>query len=153
MKIRIVGGSGTGKTTLAKELSVKYGIANYDLDDIFWDNNSQTYGTKRDIKSRDALLNKIVEEDDWIIEGVYFSWCKQTFEKADQIYLLDVPRKVYRRRIIRRFVRRKLGIEKGKKENLKSLQALLKWTDNYSQTTVPEIKEYLERLSDKDIKY
>lgn len=80
MKIRIVGCSGTGKTTLAKELSEKYGILHYDLDDFFWDNTARFYGTKRDNDSRDTLLNNIVEQDDWIIEGVYFSWCKQTLK-------------------------------------------------------------------------
>lgn len=147
MKIRIVGCSGTGKTTLAKELSEKYGIPHYDLDDFFWDNTARFYGTKRDNDSRDSLLNNIVEQDDWIIEGVYFSWCKQTFERADQIYVLDVPRKVYRMRIIKRFALRKLGMEKGKKESLKSLCSLLKWADNYSKTTLPEIKKYVATLS------
>lgn len=37
MKIRIIGCSGSGKTYLAKRLSKKYNIPNFDLDDIQWD--------------------------------------------------------------------------------------------------------------------
>ena len=34
MKIHIIGGSGSGKTYLAENLSKKYGIRHYDLDDL-----------------------------------------------------------------------------------------------------------------------
>ena len=62
-------------------------IPHYDLDDLQWDNAANAYGTKRDSQERNNLLQK----DDWIIEGVYFIWCKQCFDDADKIYILDVP--------------------------------------------------------------
>ena len=40
MKIHIIGGSGSGKTYLAENLSKKYGIRHYDLDDLQWDNDA-----------------------------------------------------------------------------------------------------------------
>ena len=42
MKIRIIGCSGSGKTYLAKRLSKKYNIPNFDLDDIQWDNSQNS---------------------------------------------------------------------------------------------------------------
>lgn len=45
--------------------------------------------------------------------------------------------------IVRRFIRRKLGIEKGKKESLKSLIDLLKWTDKFKKVNLPKIREIL----------
>lgn len=149
MKIHIIGGPGSGKTTLAKQLSEKLGIPRFDLDDLQWDNASGAYGTKRDPKVRDAMLAEILKRDDWIIEGVYYAWCGQCFADADQIRLLHVPRRVYRRRIIRRFLLRKLGLEPGKRETLKSLSALLKWADKYERINLAEIRKILSAYPDK----
>lgn len=151
MKIHIIGGPGSGKTFLAETLSAQLGIPHYDLDALQWDSNALRYGTKRDAQERDALLLEILQKDDWIIDGVYYAWCGQCFQDADRIYLLSVPRHQYRYRIIRRFVRRKLGIEAGKKETLKSLVALLKWADKYQRTNLAEIRKILEAYPDKVI--
>lgn len=150
MKIHIIGSPGSGKTTLAKQLSEKLQIPHYDLDDLQWDNGAG-YGTKRDPKERDALLAQLLSKDDWIIEGVYYAWCERCFAEADRIYLLEVPRRVYRRRIIRRFIRRKLGLEPGKRETLKSLSALLQWADKYERVNLAEIKKILSAYPDKVI--
>ena len=148
MKIHIVGGPGSGKSFLAKKLSRELGIPHYDLDDIQWVNEGG-YGTKRDITERDALLRQILQKDQWIIEGVYYAWCGRCFEDADRIYLLTVPRRVYRYRILRRFLRRKLGLEPGKKETLSSLSALLKWADKYQRVNLAEIRKLLEAYPEK----
>lgn len=50
MKIHIIGGSGTGKTYLAKKLSEKFNIPHFDLDDLFWDNSSDRYGVKMPVE-------------------------------------------------------------------------------------------------------
>ena len=149
MKIHIIGGPGSGKTSLALELSNKYRTPRYDLDDLQWDNESNSYGKKRDQNERDALLAEILKQNDWIIEGVYYAWCGQCFEDADKIYLLNVPRKTYRSRIIRRFLRRKLGLEKGKKETLKSVRELLRWADKYQNENLIEIRKLLVQYADK----
>ena len=151
MKIHIIGGPGSGKTFLAEKLSKQLRIPHYDLDDLQWDNASNDYGKKRDPQERAAMLDKILKEDDWIIEGVYYAWCGKCFEDADKIYLLTVPRRTYRYRIIRRFIRRKLGVEKGKKETLKSLSALLKWADKFQRENLVEIKKILKNYPDKVI--
>ena len=110
MKIYIIGCSGTGKTYLAKKLSNKYNIPHYDLDNIYWDNSFQKYGIKTEIEKRDKLLQDILEEDSWIIEGIYYKWLEQSFKEADIIYILDLPKYIYKFRIIKRFIKRKLNI-------------------------------------------
>ena len=151
MKIHIIGGPGSGKSFLAEKLSKELGISHFDLDDLQWDNKSASYGVKRSPDERDRLLNDVLSYNDWIIEGVYYAWCQQCFADADRIYVLNVPRYKYRYRIIRRFVRRKLGLEKGKKENLKSLRELLKWADKYQKVNLVEIRKLLMPYSDKVI--
>ena len=151
MKIHIIGGPGTGKTYLAEQLSKQLGISHYDLDLLQWDNDSEGYGTKRDPQERDVMLERILQNNDWIIEGVYYAWCSRCFEEADRICVLEVPRRKYRFRILRRFVRRKLGVEKGKKETLVSLKNLLKWADRYQTVNLPEIRTILSAYPDKVI--
>lgn len=151
MKIYIIGGPGSGKTYLAEKLSKELGIRHYDLDELQWDNNSDSYGVKRKPAERDRLLADVLKKNDWIIEGVYYAWCQQCFYDADKIYVLSVPRYKYRYRIIRRFVRRKLGLEPGKKETLKSLSQLLKWADKYQQVNLVEIRKLLIPYLDKVI--
>ena len=143
MKIRIIGCSGTGKTYFAQKLSAQLHIRACDLDEIFWDHSKRTYGTKLPIEKRDALLQDILSGEDWIIEGVYYAWCQESFLQADKIYFLDIPAAVYKRRIIIRFLRRKFSLEKQKIETFKSLSSLLLWTDTFQKNNVPEIKELL----------
>ena len=149
MKIRIIGGSGSGKSFLAEKLSQKLGIAHYDLDDILWDNAAAQYGTKNAPERRDTLLRGVLEKDEWIIEGAYYSWCKESFEAADRIYYLRTPLRICNARVLRRFVRRKLGAERGKRETVKSLFLLLKWMEKYENESVPEIEKLLEKYGSK----
>ena len=149
MKIRIIGCSGSGKTYLAKRLSDKYSIPNFDLDDIQWDNSQNSYGVKMPIEKRNQILNNILQQSDWIIDGVYYAWVQKSFEDADVIYVLDMPKRLYRYRIIKRFIKRKVGLEKGKKETLKSVCNLLKWTNTFQNTNMKEIVEILEPHKEK----
>lgn len=149
MKIHIIGCSGSGKTYLAKALSEKYNIPHYDLDDIQWDNNADGYGVKMPVEKRTELLNNILKNDNWIIEGVYYAWVGKCFEDADKIYVLDIPNRIYTYRIIKRAIKRKLGLEKGKKETLKSVYNLLKWTDTFQNNNMAEIRKMLTKYSSK----
>ena len=121
------------------------------LDDIQWDNTAREYGTKRPLDKRKALLQEVLSNDAWIIEGVYYSWVQQSFDEADKIYVLDMPRYLYKSRIMIRSVKRKLGILKGKKETLKSVWNLLKWTETFQNKNMKEIKRILDRYGDKVI--
>ena len=152
MKIHIIGCSGSGKTYLANALSKKYNISHFDLDDIQWDNNAKEYGKKRTLDERKALLQEILyNNDEWIIEGVYYNWVQQSFDEADKIYVLDMPGYLYKSRIIIRSIKRKLGILKGKRETLKSVYNLLKWTETFRNKNLKEIRSILDRYDNKVI--
>ena len=151
MKIHIIGCSGSGKTYLANALAKKYNIPHFDLDDIQWDNNAEGYGTKRPLEERNALLQKILNNNEWVIEGVYYAWVQQSFDEADKIYVLDMPRYLYKSRIIVRSIKRKLGIQQGKRETLKSVYNLLKWTETFRNKNLKEIKTILDKYENKVI--
>ena len=151
MKIHIIGCSGSGKTYLANSLAKKYNIPHFDLDDIQWDNNAEEYGIKRPLEERSALLQEILNNNEWVIEGVYYAWVQQSFDEADKIYVLDMPRYLYKSRIIIRSIKRKLGIQQGKRETLKSVYNLLKWTETFQNKNLKEIKTILEKYENKVI--
>ena len=151
MKIHIIGCSGSGKTYLANALAKKYNIPHFDLDDIQWDNNAEGYGTKRPLEERNALLQEILNNNEWVIEGVYYAWVQQSFDETDIIYVLDMPRYLYKSRIIIRSIKRKLGIQQGKRETLKSVYNLLKWTETFQNKNLKEIKTILDKYENKVI--
>lgn len=149
MKIHIIGCSGTGKSYLAEGLAKKNNIPHYDLDNLMWDTDADTYGVRMDKQKRNTMLHEIVSKDNWIIEGVYYGWVQESFEKADEIYVMEIPKYIYKYRIIKRFIKRKLGLQDGKKETFKSLCDLLKWTDDFQNVNMKEIKEILEQYKEK----
>lgn len=86
-----------------------------------------------------------------VIEGVYYSWRQQSFDEANKIYVLDMPRYLYKSRIIMRFIKRKLGIQQGKRETLKSIINLIKWTETFQNKNLKEIKTILDKYENKVI--
>ena len=54
MKIRIIGACGSGKTTLAREISKKFGISNYEIDNLIWDRTTEN--KKYSEMTRDSKL-------------------------------------------------------------------------------------------------
>ena len=151
MKINIIGGSGTGKSYISNQISKMYSIPHFDLDNIFWDNTASTYGVKTSIEKRTEKLNAILSNENWIIEGVYYSWLSDSFKDADKIFILNTSPIVFNFRIIKRFIKRKLGFEEGKKETIKSLKDLILWTNNYQKLKMPKILEFLEPYKNKVI--
>ncbi len=152
MKIHIIGCSGSGKTYFAKALSKELSIPHFDLDDIQWDNSTDSYGIKMPTEKRTELLNSILKNNDWIIEGVYYAWVGDCFHDADVIYLLNTPKRIYIYRILKRFLKRKLGLEKGKKETFKSVYNLIKWTDTWQKKNLLEIEKILTKYQNKTIR-
>lgn len=149
MKIQIINPSGSGKIVLAKRLEDRYHLPICSLDDLFWDNSNGAYSFKRDENARNTMLEQVVSQEDWIIEGVQFTWRESCFAQADIIYFLDTPPLLCRIRIIRRFFKRKLTGTGRKNETLSSLFSLLKWTKKFYSVNLPEIRNTLAKYENK----
>ena len=81
-----MGSSGAGKTTLAKELGPILKIKKViHLDRLFWQRGWK--GKTRD--TRIDILQGLVREKQWIIEGNYFSVSELHLNEADTIIFLD----------------------------------------------------------------
>lgn len=127
MKIRIIGGIGSGKTYLAKKLAKKFTLSLQPLDDVVWDNDADEYMKENTAKKRDSLLKSMLKKKRWVIEGVYYEpWVKPTIVQADYFIYLDVPRIKRYYRVIKRFILAKLGRGFAYEKNLKEVYIILK---------------------------
>ncbi|MFJ6210640.1 DNA topology modulation protein FlaR [Lysinibacillus sp. NPDC092081] len=112
-RIHIIGSVGSGKTTLAKELSATLNIPYYELDNVVWIRQNSGDIRRTDPQKVD-YLNNIILTNAWIIEGVHNEdWVAQSFSNADLIIFLDTHYFIRTFRIIKRFTLQKLGLEKS----------------------------------------
>lgn len=147
MKIRIIGAVGSGKTQLAQQLSLKYGIPVTSLDDLNWIRS--THGDRhRTPEARAILLNKIVSQDDWLIEGVQYRYGRETFADADVIYFKDVShwRNLYY--LVKRYLKNRLT---NGPQQYANLRIFLKWEHNFRVKERVEIVMLLKPYMHKTI--
>ncbi|WP_456279082.1 DNA topology modulation protein FlaR [Bacillus sp. AK128] len=112
-RIHIIGSVGSGKTTLAKDLSSKLNIPYYELDNVVWIRD-QSGDIRRTEQEREEFLDSIIQSESWIIEGVHNEdWVRNCFHNADLIIFLDPNYSVRTYRIIKRFIKQKLRLEKS----------------------------------------
>ncbi len=101
LKIHILGGTGSGKTTLAQALSTRFQIPHYDLDLI-----GRKNGMRDEAYVEDAL--GIAGQPGWVTENIGLVWIDPLLQGADYIVLLEVSWPVAAYRIIRRHITKSL---------------------------------------------
>ncbi|MDL4840236.1 EutP/PduV family microcompartment system protein [Aquibacillus rhizosphaerae] len=130
-KIHIIGSVGSGKTTLAKELSSKLDIPYYKLDNVVWIRNNS--GDIR--RTEHEYLNSILKSETWIIEGVHNEdWVSDCFNYADLIIFLDTNYSIRTYRIIIRFLKQQLRLEiSNYKPTFKIFMKMFKWNRYFEE--------------------
>lgn len=132
MKIYIVGIVASGKTTLAKELSEKIKIPRFELDSIIHDDENN--GQKRSLEEQLQIIHEINKKEDWIIEGTHRKNLDELFILADKIIYLDIPLYKRKLRILKRYIKQKIGLEKcSYNSNIEMLKMMYKWTDDFEK--------------------
>ena len=113
MKLYITGPVGSGKTTLARQLSQKTGVPCFHLDQVAHEPDPDRPGgnRKRPEKERDAMFRSILEQEDYILEDTGRACFIAGMEQADRVVLLEPPPLLRRKRVVARWLRQNLGLE------------------------------------------
>jgi adenylate kinase family enzyme len=88
MRIHIIGGPGSGKTTLALKLTKDLHIPFYELDSIWWNEKRET---ERSLAEVLPCIDYIATRAAWITEGTDITCINKLLCRANYIIWLDVP--------------------------------------------------------------
>jgi adenylate kinase family enzyme len=94
----LYGTTGSGKTTLAAQISVRTGIPWHSIDDLAWEPGWVPVPPERQ-RARGA---EICSGDRWIIDTAYSGWRDLALARAEVIVALDYPRWLSLSRLVRR---------------------------------------------------
>lgn len=151
MRIYITGSVGSGKSTLARKAAERTGIPCRHLDEVvFTPSPENRWGNqKRPEAERDALFQAALNQDSYIVEDTGRACFLAGMERADQVVLLDIAPCLRRYRILRRWIRQRLGLEKcGYKPRLLMLRAMFRWAREY-ETGRDGTRARAEKFSEK----
>jgi adenylate kinase family enzyme len=117
-RIVVYGVTGSGKTTLAEQISVATGIPWHAVDDLTW-----RPGWVEVLKTEQRrLIAAICAEPEWILDAAYGSWLEIPLSRAEVVVGLDYPRWLSWQRVVRRtFSRlvRRTTVCNGNRESLR----------------------------------
>ena len=89
-RVAVIGCSGGGKSTFSRALRDKVGLPLYHLDAIYWKADRTTL-PKEEFR---AIQRKIIEKNEWIIDGNYGSTIEWRIAACDILFFLDYPAEV-----------------------------------------------------------
>ncbi len=146
-RIIIIGCGGAGKSTLSKEIASILNLPLYHLDKMFW-----LPGWVE--KSRPLFYadqEKIISEDEWIIDGNYMNSIPIRIKRADTVIYLNMPILLCFYRAVKRFFKKaeRHDIGEGCEEKLD--KKFLWWILTFRVHTAPRINKILAEYKDKRI--
>jgi adenylate kinase family enzyme len=140
-RVIVVGTTGSGKTTLAKELSRRLALPHVELDSLHWDAGWSMASTELFRERVDAALTGAR----WVADGNYSKVRDIVWARADTLVWLDYPLPLTLARVTKRTLRRIFTQEElwnGNHERLRDLFArdsLILWA---LRTTHRRRREY-----------
>lgn len=150
-KIHIIGSVGSGKTTLANRLAGELNYPYFELDQLVWSRKCMNKDIRRTPEESEKLLNSLISADAWIVEGVHIDeWTFKSFEESEIIIFLDINYYVRVYRIIKRYIKQKLGMENSNyKPTFKLLIKMFEWNrmfEDNKQLNLNRLENYKDKL-------
>lgn len=123
-RVVVVGGPGSGKSTVAALIAEQLGARHIELDALWWGPSWTPIG-RDELRRQVGTLSR---SDRWVIDGNYIDdLADQLWPLADTIVWLDLPRRRAVARAVVRSVRRQFGrrcLWNGNRESLRVLSPL-----------------------------
>ncbi len=101
-RIVVIGTTGSGKTTLARQLAERLGVPHVELDTLHWEPN----WTMAPLETFRERVAQALQGEAWVVDGNYSKVRDIVWSRADMIIWLDYPFRVILARLIRRTLRR-----------------------------------------------
>ncbi len=130
MKIYIVGTVGSGKSTLSRKLGDRLNIPVYHLDEVVHqkDESTKTGNNKRADDEIERIFQEILKQNSFIIEDCLRERFIPALHQVDKVVYIDLPMKVLKYRVVKRFLKQKLRIEKSAyRPSLQFLKLMFIW--------------------------
>ena len=134
MRIYITGSVGSGKSTLAKRASKRTGWPYISLDEVVYEEDpTDSWGNK---KRPEAEINRrfseALELENCILEDAGRAQFEAGMARADRIVVLDLPLFVRKKRILLRWIKQRLGLERCiYRPHIGMLRAMFRWLKRY----------------------
>lgn len=101
-RVVVVGTSGSGKTTMARELAGRWGLPHVELDSLFW-GPDWTEAPEPLFRER---VEAVVHGPRWVVDGNYSKVRALVWSRAERLVWLDYSLPVVMGRLVRRTLRR-----------------------------------------------
>ena len=126
-RVSVIGTTGSGKTTLARQAAQHLQIPHIELDALHWESN-WTAASEQVFRER---VTKAVSSDHWIVDGNYSGVRDIVWGQADTVVFLDYSFWLVMGRLLRRTLQRSLKQEElwnGNREDI--------WKSFFSQESI-----------------
>lgn len=108
-RVHIIGGPGSGKSTLGRLIAERLDAPAFDLDLLAAAGPAPEFRMERSLSQRLANIEQVVALPAWVTEGAFLWWTESLLRAADIIVWLDVPSHVAIQRVLARHIREYLG--------------------------------------------
>lgn len=145
-KAIVIGCAGSGKSYFSRKLRDKTGLPLYHLDNIYW----RADGTTLERAEFYPLLDRILDLDEWIIDGNYSSTMERRMAACDTVFFLDFPTEICLGGIAER---------RGKPRSDMAWQMppenddeeFVEFVKSYNSVHRPRVIELLDKYSNKNV--
>lgn len=154
-RINVVGTSGSGKSTFARQLSEALNLPCYEMDRLYWKSDWQSSSDEEMFQK----VREVTSQPAWVLDGNYTRTIPIKWQKVQLVIWLDLSfvrtvLRVTRRTFGRSFGRKELWPGTGNRESLAraflSTDSVIWWSIT---THRPNRKKYTELMRDPEYQH